>query len=96
MLLTVGVSVAMLRVRAVVDLCPSERGSIEVWTESFGLFAGGCVEGITDRLIAAAAAAGTPASGAAAVAVAGGAGGAGGNGDVKSEVWAGRVAQVRS
>lgn len=89
-----GVSVAMLRVRAVVDLCPSERGSIEVWMESFGLFVGGCVEGITDRLIAAAAAAaGTPASAAAAVAVAGG---AGGNNDVGSEVCAGRVAQVRS
>lgn len=92
MLLTVGVSVAMLRVRAVVDLCPSERGSIEVWMESFGLLVGGCVEGITDRLIAAAAA-GTPASAAAAVAVAGG---AGGNNDVGSEVCAGRVAQVRS
>ena len=72
MLLTVGVSVAILNVRAVVDLWPSERGSIEVWTESFGLFAGGWDEGIIDRLIAAAVdGAAGPAAGPAAV-VAGG------------------------
>lgn len=83
----------MLRVRAVVDLCPRERGSIEVWMESLGLFAGGCDVGITDRLIAAAAAGGTPAfaAGAAGAAVAGG-----GDDDVESEACAGRGVQVRS
>ena len=58
MLQTVGVSVEILRAKAVVNLCPSERGSIEVWTDSFGLFAGGGDEGMIDRLIAAAVAEG--------------------------------------
>lgn len=72
----------MLRVRALVDLRPSERGSMEVWMDSLGLFAGGCDEGIIDKVIAAAA----PVVASAAV---------DDGDDVESESGAGRVVQVR-